>query len=348
MFWSPADKKGCHHDPSPKKVAAKLHIRSDKALGAPRARISEKSLLLVRVDFIGDYVLFRNFIKALRCDPRYRGYHFTFLGNASYKDLFENLDAKFFDHALWLDPARFNQDFVYRFKTLWMITRRGFEVVISPVYSRNFWVVDHIVHLVRAREKIGSAGDLTNINKRRKKISDAYYTRLVPATQGVIFEFQRNREFFQGLLGKAMAVDRPRIDLAPSKAGFDLFEKYALLFIGGSSPAKKSRLANYIRIGRYLAEVHGLDVVFCGGPDDMADLVAAPIDQEARFINLVGLTTLWELASVMVKAHLLLSNDTMAPHLAAALGLDKIFVVDRGDLYRRCLPYPRRSAGGCA
>jgi ADP-heptose:LPS heptosyltransferase len=67
---------------------------------------------------------------------------------------------------------------------------------------------------------------------------------------------------------------------------------------------------------------------------------AAPIDQEARFIDLVGCTTLRELASVLVKARLLLSNDTMAPHLAAALGLDKIFVVSRGDLYGRCLPYP--------
>lgn len=45
-----------------------------------KSEIVPKTLLLVRLDAIGDYVLFRNFIEILKKSERYKGYKITLLG----------------------------------------------------------------------------------------------------------------------------------------------------------------------------------------------------------------------------------------------------------------------------
>ncbi|MCF8098556.1 MAG: glycosyltransferase family 9 protein [Desulfarculaceae bacterium] len=312
----------------------------------PSCRIGEKSLLLVRIDLIGDYVLFRNFIQALKQDPQYQGYQFTLLGNSAWRDLFEKLDAKFCEEVIWLDLERFNRSLVYRFQKLREITRQGYEVVVSPVYSRDFWNVDSIVKLVRAREKIGSAGDFSNLTMRQKRRSDRYYTRLLPAAGEVVFEFNRNREFFENLLNRPLPMTKPEIAQQPSGASFDPSFDYAVFFIGGSSVSKKWGLGNFAQVGRHLLDNYGLEIVLCGAASDRPDAEALAQHLDFGFTDLVGKTSLWELAQVVAKAGLMLSNDTMAPHLAAALGKDKVFVVYSGNYYGRCLPYPRETSQG--
>ncbi len=95
---------------------------------------------------------------------------------------------------------KFNKDFLYRYKKLKEITACGYEIVLSPVYSRDFFVGDTIVKLVHAKEKIGSIGDTSNIKIWKKNISDGYYTKLIPAKDELMFEFSRNKKFFENLL----------------------------------------------------------------------------------------------------------------------------------------------------
>ncbi|MCB2193914.1 MAG: glycosyltransferase family 9 protein [Deltaproteobacteria bacterium] len=308
--------------------------------------IPDKSLLLIRIDFIGDYILFRNFIQALRDDPQYGGYRFSFLGNSFWRDLFEKLDGQLFDEVIWLDLAKFERNPFYRFKKLRQVTSQGYEVVLSPVYSRDFWNIDSMVKLISAKEKIGSQGNHSNISRWHKKLSDKYYTKLIPATQEVLFEFHRNQEFFQGLLKQGIQISRPEIQARPVAADFGLAEDYAVFFIGGSYKAKKWGLNNFMAVGDYLSDSYGLQIVLCGGPLEQRELRGHPLGGDGRFINLAGKTSLWELAGVMKTARLMLSNDTMAPHLAAALGKDKVFVVYRGTYYGRCIPYPKQISDG--
>ena len=47
----------------------------------PSKIIKPKSLLLIRLDAIGDYILFRNFIEELKKDEKYKHYSITLLGN---------------------------------------------------------------------------------------------------------------------------------------------------------------------------------------------------------------------------------------------------------------------------
>jgi heptosyltransferase-2 len=67
----------------------------------------------------------------------------------------------------------------------------------------------------------------------------------------------------------------------------------------------------------------GATVVIVGGPGDAAAArdVMARADRSARLLNLTGRTSLPALAGVLVRCRALVSNDSGAMHLGAALGI---------------------------
>ena len=110
------------------------------------------------MDHIGDYVLFRNYIELIKNSNKYKDYSITLLGNSEWKDFSEELDNKYIDNFISLNREKFEKNFIYRYKKLQELASSGYEVILSPVYSREFFVVDNIVKLVPAKEKIGSIG----------------------------------------------------------------------------------------------------------------------------------------------------------------------------------------------
>ena len=310
----------------------------------PSKEIKPKSLLLIRLDAIGDYVLFRNYIEILKKSEKYKEYNITLLGNSAWKSLSEELDGKFVDEFVWLDRNRFNKDFVYRHQKLQEITSNGYEVVLSPVYSREFFYGDTIVKLINAKEKIGSIGDVSNIKIWQKNISDRYYDVLVPACDELMFEFDRNKEFFENLLDKKLDIKKPHIDLKPKKLPFELPEKYAILFIGASASFRKWNIEGFAKIGNYLKNEFGYEIVLCGAPSDGEDALRFKECFDGSYIDLVGKTSLIELLHVIYNGNLMIANETSAPHFAVSLEMTNVFVISNGNHYGRFTPYPKDMA----
>ena len=303
--------------------------------------IKPKSILLIRLDAIGDYVLFRNFIKVLKEGEKYKDYKITLLGNSAWKSLSEELDCEYVNEFIWLDRNKFSKDFVYRYKKLKEITACGYEVVLSPVYSREFFVGDNIVKLVNANEKIGSIGDTSNIRVWQKNISDKYYTKLVSAKDELMFEFSRNKEFFENLLEIKVNIKKPTILLKEKKLSFELPQKYAILFIGASSSFRKWNIERFARVGEYLKEKHGYEIVLCGAPSDSEDATKFKNNFMGEYIDLVGKTSLVDLLYVIYNGNIIIANETSAPHFAVALEMTNIFVIYNGNHYGRFTPYPK-------
>jgi len=310
----------------------------------PSKEIKTKSLLLIRLDAIGDYVLFRNFIEILKKEERYKGYKITLLGNSAWKSLSEEFDCEFIDKFIWLDRNKFVKNFVYRFKKLKEIVSYGYEIVLNPRYSREFFVDDNIVKLVSAKEKIGSIGDLSNIKRWQKKISDKYYDTLIPAKDEIMFEFYRNKEFFENLLDTKIDIKRPHIDLKPKELPFELPQKYAILFIGASADFRKWSVKNFAEVGMWLKDNYGYEIVLCGGPRDKKDSLEFDRYFYGDYLDLVGKDSLVELLHIVYNGNLMLSNETSAPHFAVALEMRNIFVISNGNHYGRFTPYPKDMA----
>jgi ADP-heptose:LPS heptosyltransferase len=308
------------------------------------SKVMPNTLLLIRLDAIGDYVLFRNYMEVLKKSKKYKDCNITLVGNIAYKGLAEELDKEFIDNFIWVDLKKFNKDFIYRHKRLKEITSKGYEVVINPTFSRAFYGDDNIVKVVNAKEKIGSVGDLSNIKKWQKDISDKYYTKLLLAKDEIMFEFYRNKEFFEHLLNEKIDIKKPIIKLKEKELNFELPKNYAILFIGASVKFRKWDIENFVEIGRYLKEQYNYNIVLCGGPTDNEDVKEFNILADYEYIDLVGKTSLVDFLYVIYSGNLMIANETSAPHFAVALEMTNIFVISNGNHFGRFTPYPKSIA----
>tara|TARA_B110000027_G_scaffold20940_1_gene22234 strand:- start:1342 stop:2502 length:1161 start_codon:yes stop_codon:yes gene_type:complete len=307
----------------------------------PSKKIKPKSLLLIRLDGIGDYVLFRNFIEVLKKNNKYKGYSITLLGNSAWKSLSKELDDEYVDNFIWLERNRFYNNLFYRYKKLQELVSNGYEIILSPIYSRESFIADNIVKLVTAKEKIGSIGNLSNIKKWQKNISDKYYTKLIYAKKELMFEFYRNKEFFEYLLDTKIDIIKPRISLKNKKLEHQLPRKYAILFVGGSEKFKKWNIEKFAKVGNHLKKQYGYDIVLCGAQENIDEANELQKHYDGKILNLVGKTSLLEFSKIICNGDLIFSNETSAPHFAAALEMKYIFVTFSGKYYGWFCPYPK-------
>jgi ADP-heptose:LPS heptosyltransferase len=300
-----------------------------------------KTLLLFRIDAIGDYVVFRNFIPKLLA--QYGGYEVTLCGNPAWKGFADFLDSGHFAAHIWIDWNRFWADAAYRAVKLGEIGSRGYEVLLQPTYSRNPFA-EFIVNAFSAKEKIASSGEDTALAKWFKRASNRMYSKIVPASRGELFEFYRNREFCEGLTGKKANVRLSIEKTAPPNPRIE--GDYAVIFPGAGFEFRCWSAQNFASVASHLSKKHGLAVAVAGSPADSPRareiMRGAP---GARVFDYTGKTSLPELAGLIAGAKLLVSTESCAPHIAAAVGTKFVTVSTRFHL-ARWHPYPKELSPG--
>lgn len=305
-------------------------------------QIRDKTLILIRLDAIGDYVLFRNFIEILANSPTYKGYKITLCGNILWKNLAENLDAKFVENFIWIDKKRFFSDLIYRYQTQKYINQQGFEIAINPTFSPEILDGHALMNVCQAKQKIGSVGDLQNINSKDKALSRTYYTQFVPANSKVLFEFDRNKEFFENLLNIKINLIKPHLHL-PEKIDFSAwkFQKYALIIPSAGNVERQWSTANFAKIADYLQEKHNFQILVLGSAADKN--MAKNIQENAKttVLDLTGKTSLLEMAYLIANSNLLVANESSAIHFAAASQSKAVCVTNNTWHTGRFNPYPK-------
>ena len=111
--------------------------------------------------------------------------------------------------------------------------------------------------------------------------------------------------------------------------------------MGGSVDFKKWSIQNWKRIIEYILSTFKEDIIIAGGPGDkdFSDLLMDSIGQNQRLINLCGKTTLYGLLELISAAKWMISNETSAPHMAAAMDIP-VLVISNANHYGRFTPYP--------
>lgn len=294
-----------------------------------------KNVLVVKLDRIGDFVLWLDAAKELRALYPADRYSITLLGNALWTELAGPMRQ--FDRIWGLHRNKFKKNIFYRLRLLSQVRQAGFDVVIHPVFSREIAFGDAIVRLSGAGVKVGSQGDFANSTPWQKKISDGWYTRLIPALSESSMELQRNIDFMRRLGAVHACAGIPQLPVMSATG--DLPPKpYAVLFPSASVPMKKWPAEYYREVGKRIHEELSWSVVLCGGREDYA--TAKKMEQEFPFPidNRVGRTSLQQLVSLIAGARLLVGNDSSAVHIAAAVSVPSVCIAGGGHL-GRFLPY---------
>jgi len=292
--------------------------------------MSKKELLIVKLDAIGDYIIFRNFIEEIKKSEKFCDYDITILGNILWKDLSEKQDSDFIKNFVWitkkslisLDEIKKNNPNLFS---------KHFDVLIHPTFSR-IKNVDLLVREISANQKVAYSPDNSNQKKSDTIITDGFYNRLIITPNKSIHEFERHKIFFETLLEKKLDT---KLSLSSQKKAQD---NYAVIFPGASSPFKRWSPDNFSRITKYLKEKYNFDIKICGSSDDKS--IAETISKKLDFpiLDLTGTTSLNELVEIISNSKILITNDTSALHIAAAT-ITKTVLISSGHHKRRFSKY---------
>ncbi len=310
----------------------------------------QKRLLIIKVDAIGDAIIWLDSAKEYK--KHFPSTELTLLCNQSWLEIAKKLP--YFDHVIPINANKFSKNIRYRFAFLTQIRKIKYSKVISPVYSRDFFVIDSLVRNIRAQEKIGSVGNYENtdnslrrfflnyenISLKLKVKADRFYTQLIYAEERPMMELTRNAEFIRNYIAPDFKSQLPQLpfDIPVFKPLEDV--EYAILFIGASTLRKVwAPLKNYIPV---INAIPFETIVLCGGPEDrplfeiFQSEVVPFIDKTV--ISLIGETSLLELISVIKQARFIVTNDTSASHITVAVRTPSICILGGGH-FGRFQPY---------
>ncbi len=299
-----------------------------------------QGLLLIRLDAIGDFILWLAAAEKLR--QLYHGEQIALIAHPAWADLARKLP--FFDDVVAVDSDLFATNLAYRWKIIRLVRARGVKTVIQPTYSRKFLIGDSLVRATAAPERIGSEGDCSNSGAGAQRISDTWYTRRVPASSGRLMELARNAEFTRGLGGTdpgGRIVALPPVDELPA-----LYRdsRYFIMMPGASWVGRQWPYQHFAHILRSVHEKTGWLGVLCGTGAEwsLCDKIIAGSGIQA--INSSGDSTLTQFVEMVRNAQLLIGNESAGIHIAAAVQTPSVCILGGGH-YGRFLPYPEGAGG---
>jgi len=305
-----------------------------------RLNIHSGKVLIVRVDEIGDYMLWRPMIPELCKASRFNGMQFTLCGNSSWRSLYEQLDADTFDKTIWLDKTRFKQDLFYRYRFLKQIRKEGFGWVINPTYSRDKRNDDAIVIAAAAPDNFGMVANTENWRTYDKGYDQNLYRHCWAGPTTPLFELIRNQKFTEYVTGKNIETIHWKIPEAKLPAlSSALPEKFVVVFPGSRSKLRIWPAAYFAEVAQYFQQKDGLAIIICGGNGDRLYAEAFKEAFSGSVTDLTGATRLPEILTILHRAEALVTVDTGSVHLAAAVGC-RVLGIFNGSQYGRFSPYP--------
>ena len=286
-----------------------------------------KRVLIVRLDAIGDYILWRNCLRFLRNCARYREAHLTILGNPAWRDLAEAFDRDCADEWIWVEDRNtlFRKPMENLLpRSIWhrrvereqaklkaTLAVRGFDEVISPCAFQDALLDELVVGI--APETVGVAAG--------GKGARSGFTRLVDSGEEA-FAFSRNVAVVSALAGEACDA-RLELDIdgvSPTTS------RRVLFFTGASHWTRRWPARRWRELEKLLPP--GFETVYA--PQGMS---------------------LAAFAAFVKSCAAVVSNDTMAVHLAATLGVPAVAVVNGVSGKDGFWPYPpeigKRVATAC-
>lgn len=313
-----------------------LRLEAWRSRHLPR---DEAAILIIRLDGIGDLVLWLECARAIRRRYPSPQYKITLAAASEYADLARLTGM--FDEVIPVERQAYIWNNTYNRSILRQLTNLRAAVAINPCISRDRHG-DRLIFVSGATTRIGLDADPTSQTAKKKIQSDRWYTDLVTAPPE-LHEIEANAVFAK-YFDKTAVPARPHLDGLISVPDWAPREqKYFIIFPGTASPKKKWPTERFAAIVERLRQQTDWTAIICGS-DAEKPSAQAIIDLLGtdRIVNACGRTTLSDLAGLLQHAELLICNDTGAAHMAAAVDCP-VVVPFGGWQFGRFLPYPKFS-----
>ncbi|MFH1269454.1 MAG: lipopolysaccharide heptosyltransferase II [Candidatus Omnitrophota bacterium] len=283
-----------------------------------------KRILVLRTDRIGDVLLSTPVIKTLR--DSYPNVYITVMVSPHAKDIVDGnpcLDEviiydKEGKHKSWLGSLKFSRKLKKKRFDLALIlhpTNRAHLVTFFAGIRRRvgydrklgFLLTDKIKHTKQFGEK----------NESEYTLDLVRYLGIEPQEKKLFMPVKAESEAWVEELFKEEGI----------KKG----DKLLALHPGASCPSKIWPNDRFAEVADRLNEIHGFKVLVISGPKDLALAESVIKHMQSPSINLAGKTSVSQLASVLKRCSLFISNDSGPVHIAVAVGTPVISIFGRNQ-----------------
>ena len=292
----------------------------------PVAKPAGKKLLIIRLDDIGDYLIFRNSLAAYKNSPRWDGYEITLLGNVVWRPFYEYADAGAVDKTVWVSKNEYFDNEAYR-KELWATLRtQGYAAVICPSHSRPLPIDDML--MLAAGAPLNISGENAFPDAARNIASDSLYNEIYRHPQ-LVHEYLYNIAFANWCCGTGLVATRPSIPVANAVSPHP--SPYILCSIGASKSSRRWQAKGWIDLIKRLQQ-NGMHAVLAGGKTDTG--LAGKIVAATGIEDITGKVSLIDMINWTAHAGAVISNDSMAAHLSVACNRPTIIIASGDNFYK--------------
>jgi len=298
---------------------------------------ARRGLAVVRMDGIGDMVLFRgaldHYAEAFDVEQK----DITVVGCHSWCGLASEIFKGY--AVITINEHAYAKKLFYRFAVNLKMRHLAPAVVVSDAYFRRALMADSLVWAMAPAKSYVSYPYINEPTRSEYAFYMSGVDRVVDTGPYPTHELDRHARFVSYFAGKKIAPGVPDLNwpepVRPLVTGC-----YVVLNPGSNEYGRRWPLENYLALATWL-KARGLTAVFVGKADERATgtLITDLADDE-RIIDLTGKTNVAQLLDLMKKAALVISNDTGPAHLAIGLGAATVVIIGGGH-FGCFVPYPK-------
>ena len=283
-----------------------------------------KRILIVRTDRIGDVLLSTPVIKALR--DYYPDAYIAVMVSPYAREIVEgnpNLDEviiydKDCKHKNWLGSIKFAQNLKKMKFDLALILHPTNRVHLVTFFARiprrvgydrklGFLLTDRIKHTKQLGEK----------HELEYTLDLVRYLSLEPKDKNLFMLIKPTSEEWAEELFR--------------QEGISESDKLLVIHPGASCISKIWPLIRFAQVADRLVEKYGFKVLLIAGPKDISKAQDVSKNMHHPSINLAGKTSVSQLASLLKRCQLFISNDSGPVHIACAVGAPVISIFGRNQ-----------------
>lgn len=291
------------------------------------------SVLIVKPDTLGDYVLFSGLVSELR--EKYRSARLTLLCAPATGELAGRHPA--WDAVIVWDRLQAVLHPFYDRTVFQPLLSARWHTVLYPVTSRETRF-DRLVDAIDAQYKIGVEGDELYQTEEEIKAGNLAFSRLLVSPVTHRSEYDRTVA-----IGKELGLriyDRLPIDIrihssdheAAARALASEKEKPVILFPGAGAARTSWGAKNYVRLIDHLHSRSSNPVWMCGPQTDgpIAEAVERKSRKRCPVRNCCGKFSIPILTALLAQAELVVGGESGPMHVAAAVGTDNLVITGGG------------------
>jgi len=329
-----------------------------------------ESILVIRLDEIGDNILTSGFLRELR--RNYPQAHITLVVNKTVYTLVKYCPYVNEIHSY---QGSHQGNFIERFtwamelceQFLW---EKHFSLCFLPRWDFDRYFSLFLAYISGAVERIGYSEKLYQNKAKANAGFDMFLTKPIVNPKSIIHEAERNYFLLQAV---GLTIQNKSLELWYNQQDFIMAQKLVETYInkkiiavalGANESNKIYPKEMYLEAFKIIQQDENIVFILLGGPADYDtnEYIISRLNKK-KAINLAGKTNLRQSCAVMSMAAMYIGNDTGVKHMAAALHIPVIEINREAQdcpktilsLYERFFPWntptislrPQQAIGKC-